>query len=120
MADIRGVLDRGLGVLVPLDDHAFGLVVVEEQVVLERAGLVRCHERVGLLGQPQILVALALDELETCDAEQLTHGPDLQDLTTMAFPSGMGRSLDSTNLCVKCQHSWRLIDTINGCSTLSA
>src|SRR6476660_3935449 len=74
VAEIRGVLHRGLGVPVPLDDHAFGLIVVEEQVVLEGAGVLRLHDRIGLLGQAQVLLALALAKLESCDTKKLTHG----------------------------------------------
>jgi hypothetical protein len=60
VAEIRGVLDRRLGVPVPLDDHALGLIVVEVEVVSQRARLLRRHDLRGLIGQAQVLVALAL------------------------------------------------------------
>ena len=74
MAEIRGMRHRCLGVPVPLDDHALGLIVVQVQVVLEGARVLRRHDRVGLLRQAQVLLALALVELEARDTKELTHG----------------------------------------------
>jgi uncharacterized protein len=76
--DVGGVRHRGLGVAVALDDHAFRLVVVEEEVVLEGARLVGGHERIGLLSQAEIRLTLAFYEAEACDTEQFTDGPDLR------------------------------------------
>jgi hypothetical protein len=36
---VRGLLDERLGVPVPLEDDALGLVVVEVDVVLQRSGV---------------------------------------------------------------------------------
>src|SRR6266571_7163289 len=44
VAKVGGVLDGGLGVPVPLDDDALGLVVVEVGVVLQGAGLLGPHD----------------------------------------------------------------------------
>ena len=81
VTEIRGVLDRRLGVPVPLDEHAFRLIAVEVQVVRQRAGVLRPHDLPGLLGQAQLILALALAKLESCDTKKLTHGSILQDVT---------------------------------------
>src|SRR5687768_13103423 len=73
------MLDRRLGVPVPLDEHALGLIAIEVEVVLERSGLFRPHELQCLIGQAQVLLALACLKLESCDTKKLTHGAVLQD-----------------------------------------
>ena len=89
------VLDRRLGIPVPLDDHAFGLVAVEVEVVSQSAGVLRPHDLHGLIGQAQVLLALALVKLESCDTKKLTHGAVLQDSTMKAVPNS---SLDPPDL----------------------
>jgi hypothetical protein len=74
VAKVRGVLDGRLGVPVPLEDHALGLVVVEVDVVLKRSGVLRPHDLHGLSGQALELLELALAKLEASDTQKLTHG----------------------------------------------
>ena len=73
VAEIRGVSDGRLGVPVPLDDHALGLIAVEVEVVSQRARLLSPHHLCGLIGQAQVLLAFALVKLESCDPKKLTH-----------------------------------------------
>ncbi len=70
---VFGVADGGLGVLIPLDDDALGLVVVEVGVVLQRSGVLGPHDLHGLSGQPLELLELALVDLESSDTHKLTH-----------------------------------------------
>src|SRR5687767_15713179 len=86
------MLDRRLGVPVPLDEHALGLIAIEVEVVLERSGVLRPHDLHCLIGQAQVLLALALVKLESCDTKKLTHGAVLQDLPTKAGPNSSRRT----------------------------
>jgi len=72
------------GVPVPLDDDALGLIAVEVEVVSQGAGVLRPHDVHGLIGQAQVLLALALVTPESCDTKKLTDGSVLQDVTTRA------------------------------------
>src|SRR5690349_5384966 len=72
------VLDERLGVPVPLEDDALGLVVVEVNLVLQRAGVRGAHDLHALSGQALELLELALVKLESSDALKLTHGSGLQ------------------------------------------
>ena len=74
IAEVRGVLDGRLGVPVPLDDDALGLVVVEVGVVLQRSGVLGPHNLHRLSGQALELVELAFVELESSDTQELRHG----------------------------------------------
>ncbi len=69
LANVLEVLDERLGVPVPLDDHALGLVVVEVDVVLQRSAVLGPHDLHGLSGQAFELLDLALVELEPSDTE---------------------------------------------------
>jgi hypothetical protein len=61
------VLDECLGVPVPLEDDALGLIVVEVNVVLQRSGVLGPHDLHTLSGQPLELVELALVKLESSE-----------------------------------------------------
>src|SRR4029453_5851767 len=74
VGEVRRVLDGRLGVPVPLDDDAFGLIVVEVGVVLQRSGVLGPHDLHRLSGQALELLELALVELEPSDTQKLTHG----------------------------------------------
>jgi hypothetical protein len=43
-AKVRGVLDERLGVPVPLEDDALGLIVVDVDLVLQRSGVLGPHD----------------------------------------------------------------------------
>src|SRR5690349_9201242 len=68
------VLDERLGVPVPLEDDALGLIVVEVNVVLHRAGVLGPHDLHALSGQALELLELALVKLELSDAPE-AHSP---------------------------------------------
>ena len=76
--EVRGVLHERLGVLVPLEDDALGLVVIEVDLVLQRSGVLGPHDLHALSGQAHELLELALVELEPGDALKLTHCSSLQ------------------------------------------
>jgi hypothetical protein len=77
---VRGVLDECLGVPVPLEDDALGLIVVEVDVVLQGSGLLGPHDLHALSGQALELLELALVKLEPSDTQKLTHCSGLQSL----------------------------------------
>jgi hypothetical protein len=77
---VRSVLDERLGVPIPLEDDALGLIVVEVNVVLQRASVLRPHDLHALSGQALELLELALVKLESSDTHKLTHGSGLQTL----------------------------------------
>src|SRR5260370_42614283 len=81
---MRSVLDERLGVPVPLVDDAFGLIVVEVNVVLQRPGVFGPHDLHALSGQALELLELALVKLESSDALKLTHGSGLQTSALLA------------------------------------
>src|SRR5712691_3677103 len=83
---MRSVLDERLGVPVLLKDDALGLIVVEVNVVLQRACVLSPHDLHGLSGQALELLDLALVKLESSDTLKLTHGSGLQ---TFALPAGI-------------------------------
>jgi hypothetical protein len=68
------MLDGRLGIPAPLQDDALGLIVVEVDVVLQRAGVLIPHDLHGLSGQALELLELALVKLEPSDTQKLTHG----------------------------------------------
>jgi hypothetical protein len=74
VANVRQVLDQRRGVPVPLDDDALGLIVVEVDVVLQRAGVLGPHDLHAFGGQALVLIELALVNLESSDTNQFTHG----------------------------------------------
>src|SRR5712691_6326055 len=74
---MRSVLDERLGVPVLLEDDALGLIVVEVNVVLQRACVLSPHDLHGLSGQALELLDLALVKLESSDTLKLTHGSGL-------------------------------------------
>src|SRR4051812_26415187 len=51
VAEVRGVLHERLGVPVPLEDDGLGLIVVEVDLVLQRAGVLRPHDLHASSGQ---------------------------------------------------------------------
>ena len=80
-AKVRGVLDERLGVPVPLEDDALGLIVAEVDLVLQRPGVLGPHDLHGLSGQAVELLELAhFVKLEPADALKLTHCSGLQSL----------------------------------------
>jgi hypothetical protein len=87
------VVDGRLGVPLPLDDYALGLIVVEVGVVLQRSGVLGPHDLHRLSGQALELVELAFVELEPSDTQKLTHPlppPDfalLGEIDTLGWPS---------------------------------
>jgi hypothetical protein len=75
---VRSVLDERLGVPVPLVDDALGLIIVEVNVVLQRAGVFGPHDLHALSGQALELLELAPVKLESSDSLKLTHDSGLQ------------------------------------------
>jgi hypothetical protein len=75
---VLSVLDERLRVPVALKDDALGLIVVEENVVLQRAGVHGPHELHALSGQALELLELALVKREPTDTLKLTHCSGLQ------------------------------------------
>src|SRR5207253_7358840 len=73
VADVGEMLQRGVGVLVSLEDDRLALVVVEEHLVLQGAWVSGSHDLHGLLSQALPLVELAGAELDPCDALDLVH-----------------------------------------------
>jgi hypothetical protein len=47
VGEVRRVLDGRLGIPVPLDDDALGLIVVEVGVVLQRSGVLGPHDLIA-------------------------------------------------------------------------
>jgi hypothetical protein len=64
---VRTVLDERLGVSVPLEDDALGLIVVDVDAVLQRAGVLGPHDLHASSGQALELLDLALVELGSSD-----------------------------------------------------
>ena len=93
---------RRLGVPVPLDDDALGLVVVEVGVVLQRSGVLGPHDLHGLSGQPLELLEFALVNPESSDTHQLTHGPSFFHLRTPAHPRCSPQEVASRQPCPPC------------------
>jgi hypothetical protein len=87
---MRSVLDERLGVPVPLEDDALGLVVVEVNVVLQRSGVLGPHDLHALSGQALELLELALVKLESSDALKLTHCSGLQTFALLAGIDALG------------------------------
>src|SRR5258705_1739134 len=75
---MRSVLDERVGVPVTLVDGAFGLIVVEVNVVLQRAGVLGPHDLHALSGHALELLELALVKLESSNALKLTHRSGLR------------------------------------------
>src|SRR5215207_177135 len=73
LADVGEMLQRGVGVSVPLEDDRLALVVVEEHLVLQGPGVSGSHDLHGLLSQALPLVELAGVDLHPCDALDLLH-----------------------------------------------
>src|SRR5438105_2479150 len=73
VADVGEMLQRGVGVSVPLEDDRLALVGVEEHFVLQGAWVSGSHDLHGLLSQALPLVQLAGVELDPCDALDLVH-----------------------------------------------
>ena len=84
------MLDERLRVPVPLEDDALGLIVVEVDLVSQRAGVLRPHDLHGLSGQALELLALALVKLESSDTLKLTHRSGLQTLALLAGIDALG------------------------------
>src|SRR5262249_3552269 len=92
LAEVRRVLDERLGISEPLNDDALGLVVVEEDVVLQRPGVLGPHDLVGLSGQALEFVEPALVEPEPSDAQNLTHSsPPFLRFACVASRTGLTR-----------------------------
>src|SRR5260370_42059035 len=75
---MRSVLNKRLGVPVPLEDDALGLIGVEVNGVLQCARVLSPRDLHGLSGQALELLELALVKLESSDSLKLTHGSGLQ------------------------------------------
>jgi hypothetical protein len=78
VAEVRSVLDGRLGVPLPLEDDALGLILVEEDVVSQRSGVLAPHDLHRLSGQALEFLDLALVKPESSDTPQLTHVFGLQ------------------------------------------
>src|SRR5690348_15145370 len=73
MADVGKVLERGVGIAVALEHDRLALIFVEEDFVLERAGVLGPHDLHGLFRQALPLRELAGTKLYPCDAFDLLH-----------------------------------------------
>src|SRR6266542_880879 len=73
IANVRGVLDDRLGVLVSLVDDALGLMVVEVDHVLKRSDVLGPHDVHDLRAQAFELLDFPLVKLDPSDALYLTH-----------------------------------------------
>ena len=71
------MLEGRLGVPVPLDDDALGLVLVEVGVELQRSGVLGPHDLHRPSGQALVLVELAFVELESSDTRAQPWGPPI-------------------------------------------
>ena len=72
------MLEERLGVPVPLEDDALGLIVAEVDLVLQRPGVLGPHDLHALSGQALELLELALVKREPGDALKLAHCSGLQ------------------------------------------
>jgi hypothetical protein len=68
-------------------DDALGLIVVEVDVVLQRAGVVCSYDLHAVRGQALELLELALVKLESSDTLQLTHRSGLHCLLRSKSPT---------------------------------
>jgi hypothetical protein len=84
VANVPSVLDERLGVPVPLEDDALGLIGIEVNLVLQRAGVLGPHDLHALSGQALELLDLALVQTEPSDTLKLTHRSGLQALALLA------------------------------------
>ena len=75
---MRSVLDERLGVPVPLEDDALGMIVVEVNVVLQRPGVLGAHDLHALSDQAREISELAIVKLEPTESLKLTHHSGLQ------------------------------------------
>src|SRR5687768_14460094 len=73
MADVGKVLDRGVGVAVALVHHRLGLILVEEDFVLERTAVPGPHDLHGLFRQSLPFLDLAGMKFDPCDSFDLIH-----------------------------------------------
>jgi hypothetical protein len=73
MTNVLSVLHQRRGILVPLNHDALRLILVEVDVVLQRAGVHGPRDIHGLRGQPLEFLKLALMELDPADTEKFTH-----------------------------------------------
>jgi hypothetical protein len=73
VAKVRSMLDGRLGVPIPLQDDALLLIVIQVDIVLQRAGVLSPHDLHGLSGQALELLDLALVKPEPSDTPKLTH-----------------------------------------------
>src|SRR5438132_4385078 len=92
VAKVRSMLDGRLGVPVPLKDDALGLIVIEVDVVLQRAGVLSPHDLHGLSGQALELLDLALVKLEPSDTPKLTHCSGLQSSALLGSARSVARA----------------------------
>ena len=90
VAKVGGVLDGRLGVPVPLEDDALGLIFIEVDAVLQRAGVLSPHDLHGLIGQALELLELALVKLEPSDTPKLTHCSGLSDSCVAGWVDTLG------------------------------
>jgi len=67
------VLNRRVGVAVALEHDRFGLILVEEDFVLERAGVLGSHDLHRFFREALPLLDLAGMELDPRDAFDLVH-----------------------------------------------
>src|SRR6185437_5083710 len=73
MADVGEVLQRRVGVSIPLEDDRLALIVVEEHLVLKGAWVSGPHDLHGFLRQAFPLVKLAGTDPDACDPLDLLH-----------------------------------------------
>src|SRR5207253_11243830 len=73
VAKVETVLDYRRGIPVALEDDGLGLIVVEVDLVLQRAGVLGPRDLDGLSGQALELLEVALVKLEPTYTLNLTH-----------------------------------------------
>src|SRR5688572_399049 len=87
MADVGKVLDRGVGVAVALEHQRLGLILVEEDLVLKRAGVLGPHDLHGLFRQALPFLDLAGMKFDPCDAFDLVHCRSLSNFAAQRLES---------------------------------
>src|SRR5438105_4706930 len=98
MADVRKVLERGVGVAVALEHHCLALILVEEDFVLERAPVLGPHDLHGRFRQPLPFLDLAGMKFDPCDSFDLVHCCSFSKFPAQRFRSRLVPALNSLKL----------------------
>src|SRR5687767_2711665 len=93
MADVGKVLDCGVGVAVALEHQRLGLILVEEDFVLERAAVPGPHDLHGLFRQALPFLDLAGMKFDPCDSFDLVHCRSLSKFPAQRFWSRLVSAL---------------------------